>query len=654
MPVTPTYPGVYIQEVPSGVRTIVGVATSTAAFVGYFRRGPLDVAVRVFSPGDVTREFGDLHPDSAAGYGLRQFFANGGGEAYVVRVASGAPRAARITLQDESGADVLVAVAGREWRGASVEDPGTWGSNLRVEVDYATRDPSDEELFNLRVAEVETVGGRQALVRAETFANCSTDPDSPDHALAKVNGGSKLVQLSPVGGGDFARPAATGTTGQDPSGDSVANGDTLDVTVNGQTITAALALQAATADLAVLRGALERALHAAGAATPTPNPLLRGARVEVVGGRLRVLAGRGAPGFTGEEVLTFAEDGGTTGAALGLVGGGVVANVQQYVLDSPTDVGFQTGRDATEAADDGDPPDADALRGDFGDKTGMYALRDVDLYNILCLPAAANLGDDDLAAVYSDAITFCEAERAFLLVDIPEGIDDVQQMSDWLDARGIRHRNAAVYFPRLRIPDPLNDNRPRSVAASGTVAGLYARTDSTRGVWKAPAGLEATLRGVQDLGAVLTDQENGVLNPLGINVFRRFPVYGRVAWGARTLDGADALASEWKYVPVRRLALFLEESLYRGLQWAVFEPNDEPLWSQIRMNVGAFMHDRFRQGAFQGTSPNDAYLVKCDSETTTQSDIDQGIVNVVVGFAPLKPAEFVIIRIQQLAGQAQT
>jgi phage tail sheath protein FI len=165
--------------------------------------------------------------------------------------------------------------------------------------------------------------------------------------------------------------------------------------------------------------------------------------------------------------------------------------------------------------------------------------------------------------------------------------------------------------------------------------------------------LEANLVGVPQLSVSLTDDENGELNPLGVNCLRSFPVSGRVVWGARTLQGADRLASEWKYVPVRRLALFIEESLYRGTQWVVFEPNDEPLWAQIRPNVGAFMQRLFRQGAFQGTTPRAAYLVKCDSETTTQNDIDLGIVNILVGFAPLKPAEFVIIKIQQLAGQLE-
>jgi len=201
--------------------------------------------------------------------------------------------------------------------------------------------------------------------------------------------------------------------------------------------------------------------------------------------------------------------------------------------------------------------------------------------------------------------------------------------------------------------NPLKDGQIDTFVPSGAVAGIFARTDAQRGVWKAPAGQEATLVGVVDLSVPLTDDENGELNPLGINCLRAFPIVGRVVWGARTLQGADQLASEWKYIPVRRTALFIEESLYRGTKWVVFEPNDESLWAQIRLNVGAFMHNLFRQGAFQGKSAREAYFVKCDSETTTQNDIDQGIVNILVGFAPLKPAEFVIIQIQQMAGQIQ-
>jgi phage tail sheath protein FI len=188
----------------------------------------------------------------------------------------------------------------------------------------------------------------------------------------------------------------------------------------------------------------------------------------------------------------------------------------------------------------------------------------------------------------------------------------------------------------------------------GIIAGVMATTDVERGVWKAPAGIDAGLNGIAGLNVNLTNDENGLLNPLGINCLRTFPIVGTVVWGARTLRGADMLADDYKYVPVRRLALFLEESLYRGTQWVVFEPNDEPLWAEIRLNVGAFMHNLFVQGAFQGQTPKDAYFVKCDKETTTQNDINLGIVNIVVGFAPLKPAEFVIIKIQQIAGDIQT
>jgi phage tail sheath protein FI len=214
-------------------------------------------------------------------------------------------------------------------------------------------------------------------------------------------------------------------------------------------------------------------------------------------------------------------------------------------------------------------------------------------------------------------------------------------------------RNAAVYFPRVKQPNALHGDQIEDFPPSGAVAGIMARTDVQRGVWKAPAGIDAALSGAVGLSVSLNDDENGQLNPLGVNCLRTFPVFGTVVWGSRTMRGADQLADEYKYIPIRRLALFIEESLFRGIQWAVFEPNDEPLWAQIRLNAGAFMQELFRQGAFQGGSPRDAYFVKCDKDTTTQADINLGIVNIIVGFAPLKPAEFVVLKIQQIAGQIQ-
>lgn len=294
-------------------------------------------------------------------------------------------------------------------------------------------------------------------------------------------------------------------------------------------------------------------------------------------------------------------------------------------------------------------------------KLGLYALEQVDLFNLLCIPPYKpgndESGDIDVDLV-SEAAAYCERRRAMLLVDPPSDWIDVGSAVDKftdasIDNVGTRSKNAALFFPRLEQHNILRNSQVETFVPCGLMAGIFARTDSQRGVWKAPAGLEASLIGVPQLSVNLTDLENGILNQLGINCLRAFPIYGRVAWGSRTLRGADQFADEYKYIPVRRTALFIEESLYRGTQWVVFEPNDEPLWAQIRLNVGAFMHNLFRQGAFQGKTPRDAYLVKCDSETTTQNDIDLGIVNILVAFAPLKPAEFVIIQIKQLAGQIE-
>jgi phage tail sheath protein FI len=311
-------------------------------------------------------------------------------------------------------------------------------------------------------------------------------------------------------------------------------------------------------------------------------------------------------------------------------------------------------------------PGADQLIGDPLAQSGIYALSKV-AFNLLCIPDAvrASAGNPsvldfnntslDPVAVYSAAIALCVQNRAMLLIDPPPTITTVAAAVDWKSSTiGVVNANGAAFWPRLRLADPLNNSQLRTFAPSGLVAGVYANTDTTRGVWKAPAGIGAVLNGVQNMTYQMGDAENGVLNPLGLNCFRTFPVYGPVLWGARTLLGADAEASQWKYVPIRRVALFLESSLYQGTKWVVFEPNDEPLWSAIRLNIGSFMQNLFIQGYFQGQTPDQAYFVKCDSETTTQTDIDNGVVNIVVGFAPLYPAEFVVIQIQQMTGQTSS
>ncbi len=236
---------------------------------------------------------------------------------------------------------------------------------------------------------------------------------------------------------------------------------------------------------------------------------------------------------------------------------------------------------------------------------------------MLWIPPYLASGDVD-NTVLTEAAALCRNRRAFLIIDAPSAWDEISDAVSGVNAMAAtvgtdNVRNAAVFFPRLRMPNPLRQNQLEPFASCGSVAGGFARTDAQRGVWKAPAGLDAELAGVSALTVPMTDMENGQLNRLGVNCLRTMPGTGPVIWGRRTLRGADRLAdSDWKYIPVRRLALFMEESIFRGTPWAVFEPNDEPLWSQLRMNTGAFLKTVFRQGAFQGTSPRDAYFVKCD------------------------------------------
>lgn len=652
--VTPTYPGVYIQEIPSGVRTITSVSTSVAAFIDFFREGPLNEAVQIFGMGDFERNFGGLDDRSEAGYAIAQFFLNGGSEAHVIRVASedvsNPLEKASVTIKSTGGTDVLKISAANE---------GQWGNNLRVDIDYDTEDPA--KYFNMQVIRYDSSDADAAPVKTETFLKLS--PSSTDSRYVKtiVNDESKLVSIDHLSSGSpTVLPAPGGTLGGDISGLVQADLDgfsakKLKVKIGSGAVTNATLDTWAAGEITTLkqlRAKLEKAIRNA----DSTSAAFAGVKVTLVGGKnLVVHSGRGASSYDPKEtvVITNFSGGDTTAASMKLTNAaGAFSNVQQYPL------GY-TGADVSALkagvkGGDGLEPGATEIIGSKAVEpfTGMYALDYVDLFNILCIPRAADLSGTEMTAVISNALAYCEEKRAFMILDIPATIDEVDEIKDWLDDNAdFRHNSAAVYFPRLQIPDSQNDYRLRSVGASGTLAGIYARTDSTRGVWKAPAGIEAGLKGVSELDSKLTDAQNGTLNPLGINCLRTFPVYGSIAWGGRTTQGADVIGSEWKYIPVRRLALMIEESLFRGTKWVVFEPNDEPLWAKIRMNVGAFMMSLFRQGAFQGTAPKDAFFVKCDKETTTQDDINKGIVNIMVGFAPLKPAEFVVISIQQIAGE---
>jgi phage tail sheath protein FI len=312
---------------------------------------------------------------------------------------------------------------------------------------------------------------------------------------------------------------------------------------------------------------------------------------------------------------------------------------------SPWDDAHSTKSDGAGAEPTAVLPGTEAAR------TGIYALLGTDIFNLLCVFPAD-------PATRAAAAELCVDRRAFLILDAPwDTVADAIAPTGIEALRaslGANAKSAAIYFPHINIPDPTTGASARA-APSGAIAGLFARTDAARGVWKAPAGTETSLNGVLSLVTDLQDADQGELNPLGVNCLRRFPGVGIVSWGARTLRGSDRVVDDpsWKYVPIRRTALFIEESLYRGTQFVVFEPNDEPLWSAVRLTVGAFMNTLFRQGAFQGSTPAAAYLVQCDADNNPQEDIDRGILNILVGFAPLKPAEFVLLHIQQLAGQSQ-
>jgi len=515
---------VYVEEIPSGVRTIAGVATSMTAFVGRALRGPVDAPVRIQSFGDFERTFGGLWFGSTMSYAVQQFFLNGGTDAMIVRV-----------VRDDADKAALPLAGGEGPLNLEAASEGDWGNRLKAIVDHDTREllPSEaaDSLFNLTVRD-------DSAGTTESIRNVSTDPEHARYVATVLEQESNLVRVAPPGTVPATRPTA----------------------------------------------------HAAPPAGTDPF----------------------------------------------------------------SDPAYHTPANTGSGAD-GSPLNDAAVLGSEVAKTGIYALEGADLFNLLCLPPLTRQPPQDIGvSTYSSALAYCKRRRAMLLVDPRDSWNEVSDVSDAATGVGslnLTDENAAIYFPRVKFADPLKENRLEEFVPCGAVAGVMARTDAQRGVWKAPAGLDATLTGVRELSRKLTDGENGQLNPLGVNCLRTFPDVGHVVWGARTLEGADRLGSEWKYIPVRRTALFIEESLYRGTQWVVFEPNDESLWAQIRLNVGSFLQRLFRQGAFQGTSPREAFFVKCDRETTTQDDIDRGIVNIVIGFAPLKPAEFVIIKIQQIAGQ---
>jgi phage tail sheath protein FI len=538
MPVSVSYPGVYIEEIPSGVRTIIGVPTSITAFLGRAPKGSPDEPVTCLGFGDFERAFGGLHPEYPMSYAVAQFFQNGGGRAVVVRLykaPAGATTAAEIDVADELGTGKAFILA--------AASPGTWASGIRVRVEKHETDQAVKDL-----------AARWKVPEAGIFdliVHDTTRKLTERHVSLTVKESPRRVDRVLVAESTLVRV----TGAHDPDKPPKKSDD--------------------------------------------------------------------IPDDKRKEIWTN----------------------DKYSIK------------VARAGVDSDKLDLAAYKGSPAGKRGIYALEKTDIFNILCIPPDEAVEDKDTEdEVYQEALGYCVKRRAMLLVDPKAAWNTPAKVVEgsaagFMGLSSDDARNAALFFPRLRAPNAQRGGAVESFVPCGAVAGVMARTDVRRGVWKAAAGIDAGINGISGLTVSLTDDENGLLNPLGVNCLRVFPLIGTVVWGARTLRGADLLADEYKYVPIRRLALFIEETLFRGTKWVVFEPNDEPLWAQIRLNVGVFMNTLFRQGAFQGRTPQEAYFVRCDKDTNPQADIDRGIVNIHVGFAPLKPAEFVIIRLQQIAGR---
>ncbi|MEQ1528376.1 MAG: phage tail sheath C-terminal domain-containing protein [Methylococcales bacterium] len=702
MPAALSYPGVYVEEIPSGVRTIVSVPTSVTAFVGRTSKGPVSEATDITSWQDFERKFGGLWQDSQLSFAVRDFYLNGGSRAVIVRLFNSAHSEEEITANK---AAITAAKATIDDLKNKISSAGLdTGQKVRDAFHTTFGDKSDSP-------DKDTIWGKVNKAQNAFDAADKEATDNPDNKEKKDARNSAKAKLDAENTGLNAAIAMKAEIESLPN-------DTKDAQIISNKIKNAEAEASKTLPTALPTD--RRELNLANLTFEAKTPGKWGGYLQLIATPVitkpdedkvfNLTITNTSPGGASETFLNLSTKGGsprrvdkvlenesnllrwkgtwvpttfpdfTNGIgdakALGDEVGTAFLNLKEARKTHPNPKETTTEEDAykdakkkaLESVSDGNdlqsttflpnPPDPE------NDNLGLSALEQLyqrdGIFNLLCIPPYKT---DPAAEEYVDvgviaaAAAYCEERRAMLIVDPPQGWKTIDNatlgFSSKTDDIGTRSPNAALFFPRIKQANPFRDNQIEEFAPCGVVAGIFARTDTERGVWKAPAGIEASLKGVNSLKTPMTDLENGLLNPLGINCLRHFPVYGKVVWGARTLQGADGFASEWKYIPVRRTALFIEESLYRGTKWVVFQPNDEPLWAQIRLAVGAFMHDLFRQGAFQGKSKNDAYYVKCNNETTTQSDINRGIVNIEVGFMPLKPAEFVVLRLQQMAGQIE-
>lgn len=771
------HPGVYLEEIPSGSKPIEGVSTSVAAFVGSARKGPVGVATLIGKLDDYLLEFGSINSeDDAMGLAVQSFYLNGGGAAYICRLAGAGSLAASENFLGEGvvgGAStalpVLIIAARNE---------GDWGNDVYVQI---KKEDLNALTFDINVGHLD----KGVFKLDESFQNLSMREADDNYALTTVNGASAFISLAL---GDNADPdetplyqAATLTGGELDStlasyfSAAFTTPRSLTLELNGlgaKQITlnpTDLGLTGAhNADGQAIAAAIVVAVQALSTADayqnfdcsyndggPADRFLLTSAvdgssaTIQVYGGTLAELlridplqvaelvgtdvsatdfsdAVTGLPGITHALTITLDNYDPITleldVAALDLSGdngddGDSIATAIQHAVNIlganiPAMLAFSCDYDGTRftlasgssssrvsdlsvaanalstllgitgAATSGRQIEQGSAQViplhnlgtlDQGvqllggvhvnptslDYSAFYGtvLRKVRDVSIIVLPGEQWGSDGSGNAVVSQTLAHCESTMSrVLIIDPPANLEFDQAAT--VTGLGLPTSTYSVlYYPWLQVANPLYhpDKNPTaaktlSIPPSAVAAGMWAKIDGKRGVWKAPAGVEAQLRGVAGLDYIVEDLEQDQLNPLGVNCIRKLPNFGSVIWGSRTL--ATKADPEWRYVPVRRTAIFIEQSIYNGIQWAVFEPNDYPLWGSLRSNIGSFMNGLFRSGAFQGATADAAYFVRCGlGDTMTQGDIDRGQVIVIVGFAPLKPAEFVIVRIQQKVGQ---
>lgn len=647
---TLSYPGVYMEEVSSGVRPIAAASTSTAAFVGQTERGPENEAKRVTNWTEFQKHYGTFINGSYMAESVFQFFNNGGQQCYIVRVTRPDAKTAAVTVANRAGT-----TKGLKF---SAKNKGQWGNYLYLQIEDGSDDPGNTFKVSVRTQKEADVVPEDFLNIAplEVHDNLSMAPGSPNYVETVVNNSSYLINTqvlaenidlqSGIHRGGFGAQALPGSELTNPQFQINIDHDGF------QTVQLSTGL----ATLDAVKTEIESKVQAL---TPLKSSTLENAflnftcTVETVDGKKRLVlqSGTNVSEPESDQSSVLIRNGSTDNAAgflkLGESNGGLSEDALAVRRPENADV-VQIGDNAesapitfVKAGDDG----SDTLY-ETGYSAAFSLLDKITDFSLLAVPG---IGTE---AMVDEGMNYCRnrtLQDVFFIGEMDQDSDAPEDAEIFRKSLTQPNSYGAVYFPWLKALHPSGKSaEPVLLPPSGYIAGLFARIDSTRGVWKAPAGTEATLSGAVGLAINLTNIQQGNLNRININCIRRFPGSGIVNWGARTITSD----TEWTYVPVRRMAIMLRVSIYNGIQWAVFEPNDEELWSQLRLNLKSFMMTLYRQGAFQGSSPAEAFFVKCDGETTTQDDINLGIVNILVGFAPLKPAEFVVVKISQKAGQA--